>query len=420
MIIHHKPKKHQNLSWQLGGENLERVKTYKYLGVDLCQCVGLGSNALPFKSHHERIISKAEVRLNMVKFLGLSKDGLRLPTAIRLYKLLIRPIMEYAAPILSYSKSQLLKYERFQLKCLKTLIGLQHFGTLSAGVRLLAGVEPMKSRFDFLKIKYFHKLRMMGHDRIVYKVFRHRFDDPKLGCLADVKEALVDNGIEHEYRFKSTQDLLHFSKFIKLKILTNSYKRDAEELSKSSSARIFNQLLFPAGSYLKAKPQSFCVGKHIPYPDDWEKAFEERKSRTGFLQALLGKHPIHFMQHENSADNGQNSVDILERILFDSKKWESERKQWIEHLENDFSELSDNKMNATLLKILKESTKPVNERNCETKTITMIAFGGHTALKNNGNFVVTRKKIKRLGVSAILARRTADFLQEVYTKLQTQ
>ena len=75
-------------------------------------------------------------------------------------------------------------------------------------------------------------------------------------------------------------------------------------------------------------------------------------------------------------------------------------------------------MNATLLKILKESTKPVNERNCETKTITMIAFGGHTALKNNGNFVVTRKNIKRLGVSAILARRTADFLQEVYTKLQ--
>ena len=95
MIIHHKPKQHQQLQWHLGGETLGRVKTYKYLGVDLCQCVGLGSNALPFKDHHKRVLSKAETRLNMVKHLGMCKDGLRLPTAIKLYKLLVRPILHF-------------------------------------------------------------------------------------------------------------------------------------------------------------------------------------------------------------------------------------------------------------------------------------------------------------------------------------
>ena len=416
MIIHYKPKKHQGLTWQLGRETLERVTTYKYLGVDLCQCVGPGSNALPFKLHHERVISKALTRMHMVKHLGMCKDGLKLTTATKLYKLLVRPVMEYAAPILSYTKSQLQKYEQCQLKCLKSLIGLQKHGTLGAAVRLLAGIEPMKSRFDFLKLNYFQKIRLMEQNRLVQRVFKLRFGRAPTGLTNEALEIMTEQDILHEFKHTSTQEQGLFSRFIKNTILMNSYKRDNTALSQSTSGKLFFQLHFPTESYLKAKPQTFRARINTPFLKDYGKAIEERKSRTGFLQALLGRHPLHFMMHKNSKcpHCGTEFKDILEHALFDCPYTQSERTTWISHLENDMD--TDNSMNAILLTILKESTKPVEERMCKTNTIKLVAFGGHTALKRNGDFVVTRKDFKRLDVSDILSQRTAELLNDVYSK----
>ena len=87
---------------------------------------------------------------------------------------------------------------------------------------------------------------------------------------------------------------------------------------------------------------------------------------------------------------------------------------WFSHLEND---IPDNYMNATLLNILKQSTKPIIERDCQSKIILLVAFGGHTAHKINGQLVVTRRNAKRFSVSDILSRHTAGFLRSVYNKI---
>ena len=218
----------------------------------------------------------------------------------------------------------------------------------------------------------------------------------------------------HEFRLTSNQRASVFTRFIKTKILKNAYKQDTEALSNSTSAKLFFQLHFQVGTYSKALPQSFDTGGNTN-TNNFDEAFEERKSRTGFLQALLGRHPIHFLTQNVDRSN------ILEHILFDCNKNRSERIHWLSALENDFSKIPYNTpQNMALLSVLKESTKPINERKYCNNILKLIAFGGHTFLKKNGQFVVTRRDTKRLNVSAILARHTALFLHSVYTKLKSQ
>ena len=169
-------------------------------------------------------------------------------------------------------------------------------------------------------------------------------------------------------------------------------------------------------SYLKAKPQLFKVRSDSPAGNDYGTAVEERKARTGFLQALLGKHPLHFMlQHDTGhTHSGPDSVDSLSFFLFDSDFTLSNRETWVSRIERDLDPTI--KMNSILTKIIKESTKPVAERSCSTETINLIAFGGHSAHLRNGSYVVSRKEMKRLSVSDIVSQHTADFLLAVYSK----
>ena len=366
------------------------------------------------------MLSKTVTRMNMVKHLGMCKDGLNLNTATKLYKLLVRPVMEYAAPILSYSSTQVDKYEKCQLKCLKALIGLQHSGTKSAAVRLLAGIEPIKSRFDYLKLNYFQKIRLMDKDRLVHRVLAHRFGKSKSGLSNEVHSIMIDQSMPHEFRLTSSQPLSLFARFSKKVILANYYKRDRLALQKSTSAWIFKELFFPSGTYLGAKPQSFGIRSKRSFPRDYGKAIEERKSKTGFLQALLGKHPLHFMIDRDTGvcpKCGAHHSDIISHALLDCPKVQQERMKWITQLDNMKLDMSD-QMNVTLKSILKQSVKPIRERSCRNSTILLVAFGGHTALKKNGTFTVTRKERERLDVSDILSQRSAQFLHEVHNKFK--
>ena len=119
---------------------------------------------------------KAERRLQSIKHYGFHKDGLRPETAIKLYKLLVRPILEYGAQVLIYdnfylrsnierhrtleSRADYVKQlEQFQTKALKYLVNCSK-STPSAIIRLFAGVEPLSCRFDLLKLRYFGKSRV--------------------------------------------------------------------------------------------------------------------------------------------------------------------------------------------------------------------------------------------------------------------
>ena len=90
-----------------------------------------------------------------------------------MYKILVRPILEYCAQVLSYRKYFLKsirkpndldtpnfytkELEKFQTQALKTLINCPR-NISPAVVRLLTGVEPIACRLDILKLRYYWKV----------------------------------------------------------------------------------------------------------------------------------------------------------------------------------------------------------------------------------------------------------------------
>ena len=127
-----------------------------------------------YADYFAQIQRKANKRLQCIKHFGFHKDGLRPGTALKLYILLIRPILEYGAQVLIYDhyylKSKFVKtasldrqadfvkqLEKFQTKALKYLLGCPK-STSPKIVRLFSGIEPISCRFDLLKLRYFWKI----------------------------------------------------------------------------------------------------------------------------------------------------------------------------------------------------------------------------------------------------------------------
>ena len=69
-------------------------------------------------------MEKARARLARVRILGFHKDGLRPETSVRLYKSLIRPILEFMGSVIELPESQIIELEKFQNECLRSLLGL--------------------------------------------------------------------------------------------------------------------------------------------------------------------------------------------------------------------------------------------------------------------------------------------------------
>ena len=133
--------------------HLIEQKDYKiYLGVVLDQ-------TLSFEKHNDLICSRALKALAKISGLIRGRRGISIPLAISLYKSLIRPHLEYAAPVWAgVSLDKILKLEKTQAQCLKTLIGA-HKHSASDAVEVLSGVTPLRLRLRELCIREFFKIK---------------------------------------------------------------------------------------------------------------------------------------------------------------------------------------------------------------------------------------------------------------------
>ena len=159
---------------------LKIVDSYRYLGVTFT------SNRITnlFRTHFNLLIDKAKTRASTIRRYGFHAGGLRLASAIRLYKLFVRPILEYCAQTLTYTRysqdavldaptGYAKQIEHLQTQILKKLINCPR-NTPPALVRLFCGVEPIACRFEILKLRYFWKAMHSPHETIKNKILRYR------------------------------------------------------------------------------------------------------------------------------------------------------------------------------------------------------------------------------------------------------
>ena len=86
-------------SFTLGSAVLEKVQTHNYLGITITSRYVTNL----FKEHFKWITEKAKAVAASIRNYGLSMDGFRIEATIKLYKLLVRPILEFCAQTLSYA-----------------------------------------------------------------------------------------------------------------------------------------------------------------------------------------------------------------------------------------------------------------------------------------------------------------------------
>ena len=94
---------------------------------------------LSFESHLDLISSRALKALAKISGLIRGRRGISIGLAIDLYNSLIRPHLEYTAPVWAgLSLDKMKKLERVQAQCLKTLMGA-HKHSASDAVEVVSG-----------------------------------------------------------------------------------------------------------------------------------------------------------------------------------------------------------------------------------------------------------------------------------------
>ena len=141
------------------------VKSYKYLGVELSNGVGL-----PFREFRKRMLTSATRAGYQVAGMGMYTGKLSVPLGVQVYKALVRPLLEYAAEITS-SMSAWPDAERLQLAVGKRILQCPT-RTCDVGVRGELGWHCMESRFQQLRVGLWGKLQLMAAHmpaRLVYE-----------------------------------------------------------------------------------------------------------------------------------------------------------------------------------------------------------------------------------------------------------
>ena len=86
----------------MNGNLLEQVHCYKFIGV-------LVDEKLTFEQHTEFACGKAKSALNKISILLNGRRGLAVKGALELYKIMIRPHLEFGSAIWMYKSSKLMK-----------------------------------------------------------------------------------------------------------------------------------------------------------------------------------------------------------------------------------------------------------------------------------------------------------------------
>ena len=152
---------------QVPEKDEELIEKAKYLGVVL-------DSRMNWRVHLNMIRSKALKRLEMLLRITNNRYGARHSRVILLYRVCVRPLLEYAAPIWN-DASQGLKttlLDSIQHTVLARAMGVRK-STSREALEVEAGVEPLELRRKMLTARWYGKL-LARQSRVAVVLERHR------------------------------------------------------------------------------------------------------------------------------------------------------------------------------------------------------------------------------------------------------
>ena len=136
----------------LYGQDLKRVKEFKFLGVHI-------DEKLTWKTHIDSLVSRCEKVINVMRSLSGSSWGAERRSLLMIYKAMIRSRLDYGAVCFgSAAKTLLKKLDVVQAKALRVCCGALRTTSVPA-LLVEAGEMPLEVRRTKLAMQYVTKLR---------------------------------------------------------------------------------------------------------------------------------------------------------------------------------------------------------------------------------------------------------------------
>ncbi len=210
------PRKLQKQHYFLGLQELEVVKSFKYLGVDF-------QENLSWSITKKRFEEKAKTRIPMI--LKAVIEGLSVKTGEKLWHSMIRPTLEYATEV--WGGDIWKQADQIQHRVGKTLLGLSKnaAGEVARGE---LGWLSLKARRDRKQLIYWGKVLSMNESRlakVVYLRSKDVTDSLKGSFCGSVKRTLLNLKLGHLWNSQAVGDLKSWISFISAVIR----KKDQED-----------------------------------------------------------------------------------------------------------------------------------------------------------------------------------------------
>ena len=165
--------------FRLGPSVLNIASEYRYLGVEF-------GNPFSWRVYLERVCDKARIRMREVAYSVAGRAPLQIAASVKLFKTLVRPLLEHAAAIWgcdAEAASGLESMDKIQTDFSKAILHMQQQVSPEYLLRELH-LERMAERVDNAVLSLFGNLCKMGDARLAGHVFRERCRQVDAGLAA--------------------------------------------------------------------------------------------------------------------------------------------------------------------------------------------------------------------------------------------
>ena len=274
----------------LGDIRLTHVKSHRYLGVlfsnYLASCAPLTTiyRKRPFGDFVSNSISKAKKALSGCKSVGYHADGLRPLTALRLFKALVRPHLEFASQLVFVSDAQVVDLEKFQASACRSLLGLP-LSCPRPVCRLVAGLPHPGLRRDILALRFWlrlHEAPPGGRNTVLGALLCPGGvcpdpDSLMQGYHRDIALILKKHNLQHLWtRFPHSEVC---PKALKIVITSGGFSSD--KILALQGGSLYARFLLPKISRLSPLPLLSWLSRDIP-----------RSHRDALIKGLLHNHSL--------------------------------------------------------------------------------------------------------------------------------
>ena len=168
----------------------------------------MGRDSARWRTVLNRKIITAEQVMRRVIVSGFRRGHMKAENCVKIWKGLIRPILEYGLEVISGPKATMKKLETVQHKMGCAILGLPT-STSATYVRSELGLVAITTRQDDLRLRWWRRLATSKENRLLHKIWKMRCEQVRemrgpqsrgrLSLCVNLKTVLMKHGFEDEW-----------------------------------------------------------------------------------------------------------------------------------------------------------------------------------------------------------------------------